>query len=144
MGWMSSFLMLIGRLLLGGLFIFSFYGKVMEYDTTAAYMATKGLPFIPLLLGLAIVIELVGGLSLIFGYKIRAMALLLFLYLIPVTFFIHDFWNAQAPNDRIELINFIKNLGIMGGLLYVAATGAGFLGCDRCNHNHVCKVEAPK
>jgi len=134
MGWASSFLMLIGRWLMAAIFLFSAYGKVMNYDGTAAYMTTKGLPMVPLLLGLSIVIEFLGGLSLVFGYKVRALSILLVLFLIPVTLTMHNFWTMTDPLQMQDnMYHFFKNLAIMGGLLYVAATGAGYIGCDRCS-----------
>lgn len=133
MTWTASFFMLIGRLLMAPIFLLSAYSKVANFDATAAYMASKGLPMVQLLLGLSIVIELVGGLSLILGYKVRALAVLLILYLIPVTLTMHDFWMMQdSMQSQNNMYHFFKNLTIMGGLLYVAAIGSGCLGCDYC------------
>jgi putative oxidoreductase len=135
MGWTSSFFMLIGRLLLAAIFLISAYNKVMNYDGTVAYMTSKGLPMVPLLLGLSILIEFLGGLSLVIGYKIRAFAVLLMLYLIPLTLTMHDFWMVQDPLlKQDQMYHFLKNLAIMGGLLYVASAGAGYLGFDRCGY----------
>lgn len=137
MRWISSFFMLIARLLIAALFLSAAYGKVTHYDATAAYMASKGLPMIPLLLGLSIVIEVVGGLSLVFGYKIRALAIILILYLIPLTFVMHEFWMNSDPMQRQnEMYHFQKNLAIIGGLLYVVSCGAGYLGFDHLGHRH--------
>jgi putative oxidoreductase len=140
MCWSSSFFMLIGRLLLAVLFLVSVYGKVYGYDATVAYMASKNLPAIPLLLGLAIIIEFLGGLSLLLGYKVRFMAIILILYLIPVTYFMHNFWTAQDPHEQnMQMFHFLKNVAIIGGLFYVVANGAGYLGCDRCGNS--CKKD---
>lgn len=139
MAWTSSFFMFIGRLLLATLFLVAVYGKIMNYDATAAYMASKNLPMVPLLLGLTIIIESLGGLSLLLGYKVRFIAVILFLFLIPVTGLMHNFWDVQDPTMKQgELYNFLKNLGVMGGLLYVASCGAGYFGFDRC---YSCKKE---
>lgn len=141
MGWTSSFFMLIGRLLLAAIFLISAYNKVVFYDATAVYMASKGLPMVPLLLTLSIIIEFVGGLSLVLGYKIRALAVLLIIYLIPVTLTMHDFWMMPDPMQmQNNMYHFLKNLAIMGGLLYVASVGAGYLGIDRCGY--ACRKEA--
>lgn len=132
MGWTTSFFMLIGRLLIAILFFVAVYGKVMNYDGTAEYMASKGLPMVPLLLALSILIEFVGGLSLVFGYKVRWMSIILILYLIPVTLIMHDFWMMQDPVQiQNNMFHFFKNLAIMGGLLYIASRGAGLIGFDR-------------
>ncbi len=140
MSWVSSFLMLVGRILLAAIFLLSAYGKVVHYDMTQSFMASKGLPLVPLLLMISIVIEFLGGLALLFGVKVRSAATLLFLYLIPVTFLMHDFWMiGDAMQKQDNFYHFQKNLAIMGGLLYVAATGAGYFGFDRCSY--ACKKD---
>jgi putative oxidoreductase len=94
-------------------------------------MATKGMPLIPLFLVGAIVCELVGGLSLLLGYRARLGALLLFLYLIPTTLVFHAFWQYEGMQHKMQLINFMKNLAIMGGLAVVMGFGSGLVSIDR-------------
>jgi putative oxidoreductase len=135
MGWASSFFMLIGRLLIATLLLLSVYNKVTNYDGTVAYMASKGLPMIPLLLGLSIVIEFIGGLSLVFGYKVRIISIIVILYLIPVSLIMHDFWMINDPMQKQnQMYHFFKNLAIIGGLLYIAATGPGYFGFHKHRH----------
>ncbi len=142
MGWTTSFFMLIGRFLMAILFFVAVYGKVTNYDATASYMASKGLPMVPLLLGLSILIEFVGGLSLVFGYKVRWLSVILILYLIPVTLIMHDFWMMPDSVQRHDdMFHFFTNLAIIGGLLYIAARGAGFIGFDRGHIVHKKDVE---
>lgn len=139
-GWRSSFFMLIGRILMAAIFLLSAYEKVMNYNATEAYMTSKGLPVVPLLLVLSIIIEFIGGLSLLIGYKVRALSIILILYLIPVTLIMHDFWMMSDLMQRKDnMYHFFKNLAIMGGLLYVASSGAGFFSFDRCRYT--CKKE---
>ena len=88
-------------------------------------MASKGLPLAEVLLVLSILIELAGGLMLIAGWRARWAALALFLWLIPVTLVFHDFWGVDAEQMRNQLNHFLKNLCIMGGMLYVVAYGSG-------------------
>jgi len=103
----------------------------MDYEGAAAYMAAKQLPMIPLLLYASALVEIVGGLSLLLGYKTRWGAILLALYLIPVTYLFHDFWNvAEAEAMKEQMIHFFSNLAIFGGLLYVICCGAGGCSCD--------------
>jgi putative oxidoreductase len=81
-------------------------------------------------LGIALVIELVGGLAILLGLYTRFTAWILFLYLIPTTFLFHNFWAFQGM-DRIDpMIHFEKNLAIMGGLLILAAFGPGAYSLD--------------
>jgi len=111
---------LLGRLLLSVIFVTSAISKSFEWAGNVEYMASKHLPLIPVLLFGALLIEALGSLCLVTGVAARAAATVMFVYLIPVTFLLHDFMGTQ----------FQKNLGIMGGLLMVAAFGPGRLSVD--------------
>ena len=116
---------LIGRILIGQIFLLSGLNKVFHYAQTAAYMESKGLPLIPLLLVLTIIIEIAGALMIILGWRARIAAAVMFLWLVPVTFAMHNFWAAPDEQRMGQLINFQKNLVIMGTMLYVFAFGPG-------------------
>jgi putative oxidoreductase len=116
---------LLGRLLLSVIFVTSTISKFFGWDSNVQYMASKHLTYIPWLLGAALIIEGLGSLSLISGFGTRVAAGVLFLYLIPVTFLLHDFMSMQ----------FEKNLGIMGGLLLLAAYGPGRFSLTRSDRN---------
>lgn len=122
---------LAGRILLALIFVLSGFNKITGFEGTAAYMAGKGLPMAEVLLVLTILIEIGGGLLLIIGYRARQAALLMFLFLIPVTLVFHNFWAAPAAEAQMQMIQFMKNLSIMGGMLCVAAFGAGRYSLDR-------------
>lgn len=127
-----SFSLLIGRILLSLIFILAGVGKFMDYEGTAQYMASKGMTMIPVFLYSAAVVELLGGLALLIGYKIRIAAIVLILFLIPTTLIFHDFWNVDVIAKQLQMILFLKNLAIMGGLFYVLGSGAGKFSLDRC------------
>jgi putative oxidoreductase len=110
-----------GRVLLSLVFILSALGKLAGWESSQQYMASKGLPLVPVLLGLAIAVELAGGLSVLLGWHARWGALLLFLFLIPTTLIFHNFWSLAGMERQTEMTNFLKNLAIMGGLLLLAA-----------------------
>ncbi len=125
--------MLLGRICLSAIFILSGVGKFLDLQGTSAYMEAKGLPFVSVLLIAAALVELLGGLSLLLGYKARCGASLLMIYLIPVTLIFHDFWNvSDAAMAKIQMIMFMKNLAIFGGLWYAISCGAGSCACDSC------------
>jgi len=115
---------LMGRLLLSLIFLMSGIQKVFNWEQTSQSMASQGMILVPLLLIAAIVIEVLGGLSVLLGFGERIGALGLFLFMIPTTLIFHDFWNFEGQEQRMEMIQFLKNLAIMGGLLLVAANGA--------------------
>ncbi len=123
-------LLLLGRILLGMIFVESGFGKLLDFDGTAGYMAAKGMPMVPLLLVGAIAVEIGGGLSLLLGVKARLGALALFLFLIPTTLIFHKFWGLEAAESALQQIQFLKNLSIMGGLLVVVSIGAQQPGLD--------------
>jgi putative oxidoreductase len=120
----------VGRVFLSLMFLLGGFQKFFGWSQTESYMASRGLPWVPVLLGLAIVIEIVAGLSLLTGYMTRRGAMILFLYLIPVTLSFHSFWTYSAAEVPNQMAHFLKNITIMGGLLFVAAHGPGRFSLD--------------
>jgi putative oxidoreductase len=118
--------LLAGRLLLAYLFIVAGYGKVVGFAGTAKYMASKGMPMVEVLLVGTIIIEVIAGLMLAVGWKARWAAWAIFLFIIPTTIIFHPVWA-----DASQMIQFNKNLSIMGGMLYVAFMGPGRLSLDK-------------
>ena len=121
---------LIGRLLIAAIFIVSGYGKIGGFEGTTAQIAAKGMPLPELAAAGAIAVELVGGILLIVGWHARLAATALFLFMIPTTLLFHNFWAFEAAQQAGQRIHFMKNLAIMGGILYVMAFGAGPLSVD--------------
>ena len=115
-------LALLGRLLLAVVFLASAFGKITNFDGTTRFMDAHGVPLAPFFCAAAIVLESFGAISLILGYLTRWGAAGLAGYLVAVTWIFHG-----AADQRIHLL---KNLAIMGGLLQVAAFGAGDLSLD--------------
>jgi putative oxidoreductase len=126
-----QYFVLSGRVLVSVIFVLSGLTKIVDWNSNAQYMASAGLPLIPLLLIAASITEVAGGLSVLLGWKARWGALLLFLYLIPVTLIFHNFWDYSGIEMQTQLVNFLKNLSIMGGLLLVAAYHGTALTAER-------------
>lgn len=120
---------LVGRILMSILFILSGFGKISGYAATGAYMAAHGLPLVAILEPLTIVVELGGGILVVLGLFTRPVALIWFLFLIPVTFVFHTSPDAMHSAQE-QMINLLKNLSIMGAALYLFAHGAGRLSLD--------------
>ena len=117
---------LIGRILLGAIFLISGIGKIADPQGTLQYMQAMGITWATTLFYVgAIVVEIGGGLSLILGYWTRAGAMALLLFMIPTTLLFHTNFA-----DQNQMIHFLKNLAMCGGLLYVASYGAGPLSLD--------------
>lgn len=122
---------LVGRILLSAIFLMSGIGKIGSFTGTAGYMASKGLPMAEVLLAITIVIEIGAALMIIGGFKARLGAAALFLWMIPVTFLFHNYWAMPADQQMIQQIMFMKNLGLMGGMLYIMAFGSGPMSIDK-------------
>jgi putative oxidoreductase len=121
---------LIGRILLALIFIISGFGKITGYAGTAGYMASKGLPMVAVLLPLTILIELGGGLLIALGWKARWAAAVILLFIIPVTLVFHNPAGLDAAQAQQQMINLLKNLSIMGGMLGLFAFGPGGFSLD--------------
>jgi putative oxidoreductase len=122
---MQALIMLLARFCIAFIFLMSGLGKVMNPSGTQQYMDQYGMPLTSLFLIGAICVELLGGLSVLTGYKARWGALVLFLFLIPTTLIFH-----REFSDQIQVIMFMKNLAIMGGLLLLVCHGAGKISLD--------------
>jgi putative oxidoreductase len=121
----TNYLAAVGRLFLAILFILSGLGKIMAPEATQGYIASVGLPLpLPSYL-LAIVVEFGGGLLLVAGYQTRIVSLVIAAFTLATAFIFH---NNFA--DQNQMIHFLKNISIAGGLLQVAAYGAGALSLD--------------
>ncbi len=126
-----GFAVLAGRTLLAVPFVVSGYGKIGAFAATAGMMAGKGLPAPEVLLALAIVIELGGGLALIIGWMTRWSALAILVFTVVATLVFHNFWAVPAEQAMMQQISFMKNLSIIGGLLLLVAFGPGRYAVDR-------------
>ena len=122
---------LIGRILLSLIFLISAAGKLFNFSGTAGMMSAKGFPVASLFLVGALAFELLGGLSVLTGYKARLGAVALIIFLIPTTLIFHNFWAYQGMEQQMQVANFLKNLAIAGGLALVVAFGPGPLSVDK-------------
>lgn len=129
----------LGRLIFSAIFILSAVSHFMP--ETIEYARSQGVPSPQLLVPLSGVIALAGALSILFGYHARIGALLLLLFLVPVTLIMHDFWNVTDPAMRqMQMASFMKNLALMGGVLMFLHFGAGPYSLDasrRRRRSHV-------
>ena len=120
----------VGRLMIGLPFAMSGLSKLGAYDATTGMISAVGLPFPPLAFAVAVAIELGGGLLLIGGYRARYVAAALALFSLATAMSFHrDFANQD------QMIHFLKNVMIAGGLLQIVAFGAGALSIDNRRKN---------
>jgi putative oxidoreductase len=126
MEWLKSFGVLFGRILVVLIFLQSGMGKIADFQGTAKYMASHGIaPYTNFFLVGAIFFELVGVITLILGYYTRFGAMLLLIFLIPTTIIFHTNFAEQG-----QMIHFMKNVSMFGGLLVLLGAGAGRFSMD--------------
>ncbi len=123
-------LSLVGRWLLALLFVPAGFGKIAGFAGTAGYIASKGLPLPEVGAAVAIGVELVGGLALVAGFCTRWAALVLAAFTLVATYFFHAFWSVPVDQVMVQQLMFFKNIAVVGGLLVLAAHGAGAWSVD--------------
>jgi len=121
----NNALNLAGRVLLAALFLPAGIGKLTGFAGTVGYIASVGLPLPAVGAMLALVVEIVGGIALIAGFGTRIAALVLAAFTLVASFFFHAFWAVPADQAFMVQLLFFKNVAVVGGLLALAANGAG-------------------
>ena len=120
-----KYLPLAARVCLCLIFLKAGISHILGFNSTVEMMSNMGLPLANILLFFTIVFQLLGGLSLLLGYQVKLGSILLIVFLIPATLVFHN----PIPNPD-EINNFLKNIGLIGGLLMTIYTGAGALSID--------------
>lgn len=131
----TRYLPFVGRLLIGLPFAMSGFSKIGAYGATTGMIGAVGLPFPPLAFAVAVLVELGGGLLLVAGYRTRSVAAALALFSLATAFSFHGNFA-----DQNQMIHFLKNVMMAGGLLQIAAFGAGAVSID--NRNRDRKLDA--
>lgn len=127
----QGILALVGRILLSLIFILSAFNKLGNVTGTTGYMAAHGMPAVKFFLVMAVVFELLGGLMVLSGYRARLGAVLLIVFIVPATLIFHNFWAFEGMERQQQMINFLKNISILGGLLVVVGLGPGNIAVGR-------------
>ena len=121
---------LAARLALVALFLPAGLGKLTGFAGTVGYISSVGLPLPTLAAGVALVVEVVGGLALLAGFGTRIAALVLAAFTLVASFFFHAYWGVPADQAFMQQLLFFKNIAVVGGLLAIAANGAGAWSLD--------------
>ena len=128
-GEVGSFVTLTGRILFSAIFIMSGFMHFSQQEI--GYAVQSGVPMAALLVPAAGVLALLGGLSILLGYRAKIGAWLLVLFLVPVTLMMHNFWAAKdAATAQMQMAMFLKNVTMLGGALLISQFGAGALSLD--------------
>jgi putative oxidoreductase len=124
-------LLLIGRILIGLIFVRSGSDKLMNIDGFAAGLARNGVPMSTFFAYLGAPVEFISGLAIVLGFATRYAAVLMAAFVVVATLISHRYWEfAEAGARRMNDINFYKNVAIIGGAFYVFVTGSGRFALD--------------
>jgi putative oxidoreductase len=125
-GTIQNLVSVLGRLAIATIFLLSAVGnKIPHFQDVARVMGSVGMPAPQLMLVGAIVFLIAGSLSLILGYKARIGAGLLLVFLVLASSYFHAFWKLEGQAQQDQMIHFMKNLALMGTMLFIIANGAG-------------------
>jgi putative oxidoreductase len=120
--------LLIGRILLGWIFVRSGFPKLLDISAVMASYPGRGLP--PMLAYISVPFEFFGGLALIFGFATRYVMLGFVIFMLVATFSTHRYWDYPAAQQAAQAGNFYKNLAMLGGILFLFVVGPGRLSID--------------
>jgi putative oxidoreductase len=124
---------LLGRLLLAAIFLASaVMNHIPNFADITNMLAAKGIPAPMVANAISIALMLLGGVSLVLGYKARIGATFLLVFLALAGYYFHDFWHYQGQEAQQQMIHFMKNVAMMGGMLFIIANGPGAWSLDRC------------
>jgi putative oxidoreductase len=119
-------LTLVGRVLLTAIFLMAAVGnKIPHFQDVVKVMESAGVPAPQVLLVGAIVFLIAGSLSVILGFQARIGAALLFIFLVLASYYFHPFWKLEGQAQQEQMIHFMKNLSMMGAMLFMMANGSG-------------------
>ncbi|SFJ48816.1 DoxX family protein [Planctomicrobium piriforme] len=122
----QGFATVLGRVMLGTIFLLSAVGnKIPNFTAVASYMTSEGVPASQVLLAGAIVFLIAGSLSVMTGFQARYGAAMLLIFLVLATYFFHDFWKFTGKEQELQMIQFMKNLSMMGTMVFLMANGSG-------------------
>jgi len=123
-------LALVGRVLLAWLFLPAGIGKLTGFAGTVGYITSVGMPMPQVAAAVALVVEIAGGLALVLGFGTRVAALVLAFFTLVASFYFHAYWSLPADKQMVQQLLFNKNVAVVGGLLVLAAFGAGAWSLD--------------
>lgn len=125
-----KYIVLLGRILYSAIFIAASLGHFAQ--STIAFASNAGVPMAAIFVPLWGIIGFLGGLSILIGFKARYGAWLIVIFLVPVTFLLHQFWNLDdAMDSGIQKAMFLKNLSMLGAALLITYFGSGPMSVDK-------------
>lgn len=127
MEFIRDLFILLGRVCISTMFLWTAYDKATHWSATVAHYKGKHIPQLNVLLPVAFGLKVLGAFLILFGWHAHIGALLLLIVVVPSIIYLHPFWKLQGQERAIELSKFRKEVAIVGGLLLLLALGAGNL-----------------
>lgn len=127
----KDLIILLARVLLMVLFLTSGWGKLTHFSGAADYMASLGAPAPQLAAAISVFMEFFVGVALVIGFFTRPLALLMGFFVVGTALIGHAFWAMPEPAKSANMVQFLKNMSIFGGLLLLSVTGPGKYSVDR-------------
>jgi putative oxidoreductase len=127
----GSWIVLLGRLALAALYLPSGFNKLVHLGSFADALAARGVPAPTLLAFLGAAVEFFGALAVLVGFRTRYAALLMIGFTIVASVVSHHFWDIEDVTRRMQYVQFMKNMAIVGGFLFLFVHGPGPLSVDR-------------
>lgn len=123
-------IILLARIAITVVFVYSGFGKLTDFQATVGYMDSLHTPMPQLAAAIAVVMEFFVGIALMLGLWVRPLTLLLALFSLGASVLGHPFWTMEGADRAMNLVQFLKNLSIAGGLLLLMVTGGGRYSMD--------------
>ena len=125
----ADFVLLVGRILLGWIFVRSGYGKIFDIGAYAGTFPVRGLP--PILAYVSVPLEFLGGIAIILGLATRYFVIAMVAFMLVATFSSHAYWTfTDAAARRVQDSSFYKNMAMIGGFLFLFVSGSGRFSAD--------------
>jgi putative oxidoreductase len=129
----SDVVLLIGRILIGWIFVRSGYGKLFDIGAYAATFPPRGMP--AFLAYISVPVEFFGGIALILGFATRYVTLVMMVFMLVATFSSHRYWNiTDVGARRVQDSNFYKNMAMLGGFCFLFVCSSGRFSIDNWLH----------
>lgn len=128
MEFLQDLFSLMGRVLIGGVFLWAAYEKITHWSTTLAYMKARNVPYMDVVVPTSVGLKIAGALSLVLGWHAHLGAFVLLLITAASAIYLHDFWTKQGSDRNLEKLFFMKELAVIGGLFMILALGGGHFG----------------
>lgn len=129
MEFLRDLFILLGRVFIGGIFLWAAYDKIKHWHHTMNYMKSRHVPQLNIVMPIAMALKIIGGLLVVLGWHAHIGALLLLIVAVPSTVWLYPFWKLPHGEEHdLEKALFRKEVAIVGGLLLILALGAGPFG----------------